>query len=897
MRNGSSDCGITIETSGRFSGILKYPAALCGTLGISVLIAESVCSIRVRFIAAVILSVFWCTVFFLLLRPKKGTAAGSILLTAGLLTVSVILRKAEIGQGAVRFLASGAVSVWNLFMETIDRLGYVSLPTADSERFVVTDIAAIYFASFAAAAVFCLAIRKKTRLFAAASFSTLVITPLFIYNMPDGNAGISFLILAFSSLAAMRASEKHTGNIRASGYPGIAALLASAIIIAVPAVTVRTQYRDVGGLSGSIEYLRDIVTRIAEGDTTVFDGEFPNDYQFSHSVKAYGHRYTGREIMNVYSGTDAALYLRTWIGGDFTGTEWEPAQNVSLGNLTAEELTRRFVDKLNFNFAVSDIVLFPEEEITLQSLGIYMGDVLIVPKARTKYIPVPTSMLYGPFSENETDFVLDYTRVSDGVLVTKKNLSAKTPIYADVIIPAPRSSSERENFHRVLARNIAPEPTAPDVDPDGDDGQIIMPVFRVSLGALIRQHYLTSAFPLSIDTVLEDFLESSESAGQYFRLGGFIDSDEFMSSIFNSTLPGYTDDTDKSVDRDEWEYNSWLTVENGYRRLYKRIGTVDSIAADDIATEFADYLAENYKYNISPPTADTDDPVEEFLLNSKEGYCVQFATAMTLMMRRLGFPARYAEGYVANEFRPTKKGDYAYSCKVTDRKAHAWTEVWLDGFGWMVYEATPGFSYRGQNIGGDDTSDTSAAPETTRETQPPESTDTPVTRPPEQTADSENRNPDPPTTSGRSRTDPAGKDVGGILTAVLSAAAAAAVILLLARRSCEKRKKRDRIISAALNGKGNGETLCEMLFRMLDAYRICPGRNELPSAFENRAAEKFGDIARPALAAAGRQIYGDGMTDPDRRAAGAFLKYLSDGAKEKLGFLRFVWYRYIVCIL
>lgn len=132
------------------------------------------------------------------------------------------------------------------------------------------------------------------------------------------------------------------------------------------------------------------------------------------------------------------------------------------------------------------------------------------------------------------------------------------------------------------------------------------------------------------------------------------------------------------------------------------------------------YLAENYRYNIDPPSPTTGDPVAEFLLVSKEGYCVQFATALTLMMRRLGFPARYVEGYIANEFKAAK-GDYPYSCTVTDKKAHAWTEVWLDGFGWMVYEATPGFSYRGQNIGNAG----STVPDTT---QPPQ-TSTPLPHP------------------------------------------------------------------------------------------------------------------------------------------------------------------------
>ena len=319
------------------------------------------------------------------------------------------------------------------------------------------------------------------------------------------------------------------------------------------------------------------------------------------------------------------------------------------------------------------------------------------------------------------------------------------------------------------------------------------------------------------------------------------------------------------------------------------------MAADDIATALSVYLAENYRYNIDPPSPTTGDPVAEFLLVSKEGYCVQFATALTLMMRRLGFPARYVEGYIANEFKAAK-GDYPYSCTVTDKKAHAWTEVWLDGFGWMVYEATPGFSYRGQNIGdaGSTVPDTTQPPQTS--TPPASSESDDRTRPPQPSA-TVDRTTDPPVTSDPGRSQPSGKNVGGILTAVLAAAALAVAVLMLAKRSSARTGKRKKLISDALDGKGDGKLLCLLIFRMLGVYGICPGRNELPSAFEARAAEMLGDTARTALSAAERQIYGSGMTEADKRAAGVLLRYLSDGAKEKLGFFRFVWYRYIVCVI
>ena len=461
-------------------------------------------------------------------------------------------------------------------------------------------------------------------------------------------------------------------------------------------------------------------------------------------------------------------------------------------------------------------------------------------------------------------FPLEYSRVGDGILMTKKDLSSRTPFKAEVLITAPRSSAERDLFHRVLEEYRRS---------NGDYGLVDEPVLKDTLSAFVRQQYCQNDIPQAADSILEDFLDTSEVAQRYFGL--FYESEKALN-------PGSSDIVG-------------LIGTIGTRTLFRYYGTADSVAADDIATALSVYLAENYRYNIDPPSPTTGDPVAEFLLVSKEGYCVQFATALTLMMRRLGFPARYVEGYIANEFKAAK-GDYPYSCTVTDRKAHAWTEVWLDGFGWMVYEATPGFSYRGQNIGnaGSTVPDTTQPPQTS--TPPASSESDDRTRPPQPSA-TVDRTTDPPVTSDPGRSQPSGKNVGGILTAVLAAAALAVAVLMLAKRSSARTGKRKKLISDALDGKGDGKLLCLLIFRMLGVYGICPGRNELPSAFEARAAEMLGDTARHALSAAERQIYGSGMTEADKRAAGVLLRYLSDGAKEKLGFFRFVWYRYIVCVI
>ena len=97
-----------------------------------------------------------------------------------------------------------------------------------------------------------------------------------------------------------------------------------------------------------------------------------------------------------------------------------------------------------------------------------------------------------------------------------------------------------------------------------------------------------------------------------------------------------------------------------------------------------------YSRSLDPLPAGTD-PIDYFLNTSGEGYCVHFASAATLMLQSMGIPARYASGYVVFP-KDFKKTEGTYTAVVTDVRAHAWTEVYLDGFGWIPYEATPGFS-------------------------------------------------------------------------------------------------------------------------------------------------------------------------------------------------------------
>jgi len=103
------------------------------------------------------------------------------------------------------------------------------------------------------------------------------------------------------------------------------------------------------------------------------------------------------------------------------------------------------------------------------------------------------------------------------------------------------------------------------------------------------------------------------------------------------------------------------------------------------AVAIQNYLSSgSYKYTLTAPSINSAQGVENFLLNTKKGYCQQFSFSMAVLARLLGIPSRVAYGFTAG--RPTAHGTWV----VTTHDAHAWPELYFQGFGWLRFEPTPG---------------------------------------------------------------------------------------------------------------------------------------------------------------------------------------------------------------
>lgn len=117
-----------------------------------------------------------------------------------------------------------------------------------------------------------------------------------------------------------------------------------------------------------------------------------------------------------------------------------------------------------------------------------------------------------------------------------------------------------------------------------------------------------------------------------------------------------------------------------------------------LAGEVRNLLSEKASYNLYlddiPAGTDT---IQYFLETGHEGYCMHFASAAVLILQEMGVPARYASGYIVNA--PSFQEDNGqYTAKVVDRNAHAWAEIYLENYGWIPYEMTPGYMERTNSL-------------------------------------------------------------------------------------------------------------------------------------------------------------------------------------------------------
>jgi hypothetical protein len=112
--------------------------------------------------------------------------------------------------------------------------------------------------------------------------------------------------------------------------------------------------------------------------------------------------------------------------------------------------------------------------------------------------------------------------------------------------------------------------------------------------------------------------------------------------------------------------------------------TRDAITPYGMTIAIKQHLLSNYAYSLDVGSILSASPLEDFLFIRKTGYCEHYATAMVILLRTVGIPARLVTGFLPEEW-----NDFSHYYAVRQQDAHAWVEVWFPRSGWVTFDPTP----------------------------------------------------------------------------------------------------------------------------------------------------------------------------------------------------------------
>ena len=305
--------------------------------------------------------------------------------------------------------------------------------------------------------------------------------------------------------------------------------------------------------------------------------------------------------------------------------------------------------------------------------------------------------------------------------------------------------------------------------------------------------------------------------------------------------------------------------------------TAQSATPFEKARALQDYFRTNFTYDLAVPAPQQPKNLADFVLNGKRGYCEQFSTSFAAMARSIGIPARVAVG-----FTPGELVDGVF--RVSGRDAHAWPEVYLDRFGWVAFEPTPGRAIpAGEAYTGVHYDPTAGLPSSPTTTIAGVATTTPAVT----AATVPNRAP--------ATVEPAARGRTPFYPNRTWAVAAIAFVLLaigpLGRRFGRRRRRR-RIRQLDLDAAGTAdiELAWAQITDELSWLGMTAGIDETSTAFASRANDVLGSSSRSGVVALADRVEvvrwapATGTSEIDAESVSAAVrvdvqKQLSDGAR------------------
>ncbi|TQR19628.1 transglutaminase TgpA family protein [Psychrobacillus vulpis] len=286
------------------------------------------------------------------------------------------------------------------------------------------------------------------------------------------------------------------------------------------------------------------------------------------------------------------------------------------------------------------------------------------------------------FGDDTPVFYATVPREQYWKIETKDTYTSKGWIQSDT--EAQISSYEKEN------------PIALDISPGQEEELAVANILmRQEFPFVVQPYGLTSINSLEQVTLS---LNATNQKISTFRGGDTVPLGSYEVSFREPTysLQALRETTSESLNGLTTEFNRYLqlpeTLPSRVRDLATSI-TENETSLYDKAKIIERYFRRNgFSYNqtlAAVPTGDTDY-VDQFLFETKLGYCDNFSSSMVVMLRSIGIPSRWVKGFAAGEVDHKENNVPVY--EVTNNNAHSWVEAYFPEIGWMPFEPTIGFS-------------------------------------------------------------------------------------------------------------------------------------------------------------------------------------------------------------
>ncbi len=904
---------------------LRFFAIAFSVFGVCIMVCDSFLLTEVNWIPLLIYCVFVVSAFSLIfiggwlsligLGLIALFVGGFFLFAGNILTFYVSGVEVLVNRVMQRLASRGFAAISNISLPYFGGISDNLLPYGGV--FALATLLSLIFAAFSA---------KRTRLIPMIIFGGGLCAVCFTYNLCNTNWGIACTLAGLCSAIVLSAYDKiyrnHKKSRKSRAYSGYSAAVAGVlamIMLLIPTVTINDRFIEIGPISRSMEEARLILTTLLTGGDPKYNKM--NTLNRETSAKITDIEPTDTVLFTVGSEINRRnIYLRGWIGKNFT-----PGKDT--WSVIDDDDYKQMGKEIQYDY------------------GGFTGDD-ITSLLYTLYDPASTAINADSdhYSSTQLGFVstfidIEYVRNTGLIYVLPSAYNSLRGLY-EFESRSDRYKEKMELYSDGIYRstwfNLKKSYTASAVTPTYIESNYAENAEKMALGYKLLIEYIDNSYQNNnSEENIAAFKAALERQGFGILSEGLVNTYSNYLKMKNSDRMSWTRNNVSLVNA----YTSYVhdfytdvTVTEGLQKIYDEIMplTENLNTTHDKLMCVIDYLVKNYEYSLTPtkPSGQYESDLDSFLLETKNGYCVQFATAATLLFRMMGYPARYVQGYVASGFNKAPKltqeqidaGEEApvaeYVTNVTDRNAHAWVEVYIDGLGWRTYEPTPVFytnlyEYKEELGGAIDKFDENGNPVTPNDTTSDE-----TTTPPPVTTEPETAEPDDNEEEETTSVPFNVKSLITLLVIIAVIAGAVLIIVLHIKRVHRIVQARRYYIDRAIYGTFENEDdknkvaaiICDSIYDTQYIIGKRPRVGEDPTQFAKRVDEydltKPEEVKRQRRAITlpmtftevtqliGKQEFGKVLTRQELSMLGEYLSQLVKVEYKALNIFKKIWYRY-----